>query len=463
MNKLKSAFATFVIIFLKELKHAFRDKDVVIYTIVVPAVLYPLLLVMGIEVFVMKQEADQKETITYAIVDGGGEKVKIIDQLLAKNKRYKKVESANPRAELFAGKINMLLHEVAGVEKKSARLVRSRLIGALGEASVTGTPASATDAPASAKVSPASATGIPASATSLPAPAPSAAPAAKETMVEALVPRSTADIKIVDNLNKELRDNYKQALNQAFKEKGLGPSALEIDKVEQENVNKQKKEVFSIGLALLFFSLFNVALGAAYPAISATSEEFERNSIEATLMLPVDRWFFLSAKLAAVVVLALLAGSLNLFSMYGNTSLVTLGGGPAAIIDQLKPDFRLTPAQIPAVTVAYLATAFIYASVLMMTAAFCRTVRSSQQWVSLPLTIFIFLPFVAIIPQVELTYTTASIPVLGNILTLRSLFNGDHLTNLHAITLIEAVILVAVATKIASVLVFERFEGQWRF
>ncbi len=284
-----------------------------------------------------------------------------------------------------------------------------------------------------------------------------------ETQVEALVARSTADVKTVDNLNSTLRKDYKEALNQAFKEKGFGPSAVEVNQVEQENTNKQKKEVFSLGLALLFFSLFNVALGAAYPAISATSEEFERNSIEAILTLPVNRWFFLSAKLCSVVFLALLAGSLNLFSMYGNTSLVVLGGGSLPVVDQFKPDFKLLPGQIPWVSLAYLAVSVVFASILMMTAACCRTVRSSQQWVSFPLTIFILLPFLAIMPQLELTYTTALIPVLGNILTLRSLFNGDHLSWLHALSFLEAIILVAIAVKIASVLVFERFEGQWRF
>lgn len=415
MNNFKSAYATFVIILLKELRHAFRDKDVVIYTVVVPAVLYPLLLVGGIELFVIKQEADQKQLITYAVLPDSGAKVKTIDDLLSHNKHYQKVESSDARALLFSGRVNMLLHEIKG------------------------------------GVSPAR-----------PAP-PAAADGENSSRVEALVPRSTANIKVVDDINSSLRKEYKEALNSAFKSKGLGPSAVEVNQVEQENVNKQKKEVFSIGLALLFFSLFNVALGAAYPAISATSEEFERNTIEATLMLPVNRWFFLAAKLCAVVLLALLAGSLNLFSMYGNTSLVVLGGGTAAMVEQFKPDFKLSLAQIPLVSLAYLTIALVYASILMMTAACCRTVRSSQQWVSLPLTIFILLPFLAIMPQLELTYASAFIPVLNNILALRSLFNGDPVSWLHAISFVEAMILVAVSIKIASVLVFERFDGQWRF
>ncbi len=93
MTNLKSAFATFVIIFLKELRHAFRDKDVIIYTVIVPAVLYPLLMVGGIEVFVMKQEADEKQVITYGLLPDSGEKVKAIDALLAQKKQYKKVEA----------------------------------------------------------------------------------------------------------------------------------------------------------------------------------------------------------------------------------------------------------------------------------------------------------------------------------------------------------------------------------
>jgi len=435
---LKSAFETFVIIFLKELKHAFRDKDVIIYTVIVPAVLYPLLMVGGIEIFVIKQEADDKKVITFALLPDSGDKVRAIDALLSQKKQYKKVEATNGTADLFNGRVSMLLHEVkqssedAASKGKAMREIAKRKI-ALRDLPAIGTATTDT------------------------------AKKGDDTNVEALVARSTADVKSVDNLNELLRKDYKEALNQAFKEKGFGPSAVEVNQIEQENVNKQKKEVFSLGLALLFFSLFNVALGAAYPAISATSEEFERNSIEAILTLPINRWFFLAAKLSAVVLLALLAGSLNLFSMYGNTSLVVLGGGSLPVVEQFKPDFKLLPGQIPWVSLAYLAISVIFASILMMTAACCRTVRSSQQWVSFPLTIFILLPFLAIMPQLELTYTTALIPVLGNILTLRSLFNGDHISWLHAISFLEAIIMVAIAVKIASVLVFERFEGQWRF
>jgi ABC-type Na+ efflux pump permease subunit len=349
--------------------------------------------------------------INYALVDDTKPKIKTIGQLLALGKHYKRIEATGGRADLFSGRISLLLDEVA-VPTKAWR------------------PAGEGDT----------------------------------TRVEAMVPRGAViDSKIVENLNAELKGSYKQALNQAFKDKGFGPAAVEINKVEQKNVNLQKKEVFSIGLALLFFSLFNVALGAAYPAIAATSEEFEHNTIEATLMLPVNRWFFLIAKLSAVVVLALLAGSLNLFSMYGDASLAVMGADTVKGVEAFKPDFKLTAWQIPWVALSYLLVSVIYSSILVMTAACCRTVRSSQQWISLPLTVFIILPFLAIVPQLELTYTTALIPVLGNILTLRSLFNGDHLSYLHAISSVEGMILVAVSMKIAAVLVYERFEGKWRY
>jgi sodium transport system permease protein len=431
LNKFKSAFATFAIIFLKELKHAFRDKDVLIYTIVVPAVLYPLLLVCGIELFVIKQEADTKEVINYAVKDGTKEKIKTVDSILTLSKHYKRVETTNGRADLFSGRISFILDEVKASPKVWQPKGKENTQGKINSQEAINT---------QDKIN-----------------------TRDSTRVEATVLRSALDVKVVEALNSELDVNYKKALNDAFKAKGFGPAAVEVNKVQHKNINVQKKEMFSIGLALVFFSLFNVALGAAYPAIAATSEEFERNTIEATLMLPLNRWFMLTAKLAAVVSLALLAGSLNLASMYGDSSLALMGTESIKGVDAFRPDFKLTLTQAPCVVLAYLAVAVLYASVLMMTAAFCRTVRSSQQWISLPLTIFIFLPFLALVPQLDLTYATAFIPVLGNILALRSLFNGDHLNLLHLITFVQALILIAVSMKIASILVFERFEGKWRF
>ena len=72
-------------------------------------------------------------------------------------------------------------------------------------------------------------------------------------------------------------------------------------------------------------------------------------------------------------------------------------------------------------------------------------------------------PVVALTPSVELTKITAMVPMLNNLLVLRSLYNGESFSWLHLISFLQTMILVAVAMKIASVLVFERFEGKWRF
>jgi len=112
---------------------------------------------------------------------------------------------------------------------------------------------------------------------------------------------------------------------------------------------------------------------------------------------------------------------------------------------------------------SYISISFLYAALLLVSSSFCRTVRSSQQWISLPLTLFMIVPIAALMPSVDLTAVTAWIPILNSLLTLRSLFNGEAFTWLHMISFVQTFLLVALSTKIASVMVFERFEDKWRF
>ncbi|MBS1990622.1 MAG: ABC transporter permease [Cyanobacteria bacterium SZAS LIN-3] len=404
MKNNAGAFATFAIIFTKELKHAFRDKDVLIYTFVVPAVIYPMLLICGMEMFIMKQESDSKDHSFYAVAADAsrGFQVKAVDDLLARSKRFVKVESKDPEKDLFEGRIDFFLDEAAAAQSG-------------------------------------------------------------ESEVQAVVPRGMFATRLVGDLNEEIAGKYQAALNQAFKEKGLGEAAIQVNTIRQKNLNSDKGGIFSMGVALLFFSLLTVALGAAYPAIAATSEEFERNTIEPCLVLPVNHWFIVFAKLMAVVTLATLAGSLNVLSMGSDSSLVLMGAESVKGAEMLRLNLKMSAGQIPLVVLSYFSVSILYASLLLLSAAFCRTVRSSQQWISVPLTTFMLVPVLALVPSVELTRTTAWIPILNNLLVLRSLFNNDAFTWLHLISFIETIIIVAVVTKIVSILVFERFEDTWRF
>jgi sodium transport system permease protein len=403
LNNLQGALATFRLLLWKEFIHVFRDKDVLIYTFVVPAVIYPLLLVGGIEMFVMKQEAETKTQTKYGVVAErqGKEKLAVVDRLLAANSHFQKVEGAVSRADLFSGRIALLLDEVP-------------VKAAIGK-----------DEP-------------------------------PKTEVEAMVPASLITNHAVEQVNEELKSDYKTALNKALSDRGLDPTQFKIDKVEQKNLSRGKSEFFSLALGLVLFSLFNVALGGAYPAIAATSEEFERNTIEGMLMLPVNRWFVITAKLVAVTSLALLAGSLNLISMAADSSLAVMGSESVKGIEAFKITLKISPEQMPWVILSYLAIALVYSSLLMLTASFCRTVRASQQWISVPLTVFMLVPLVALLPTIELNNTTALVPLLNNLLVMRSLFNGDAFALPHLIAFLEVPLVVAFTTRVTSSLLFDK-------
>jgi len=99
-----------------------------------------------------------------------------------------------------------------------------------------------------------------------------------------------------------------------LRERGFRPE--DLPSIEEVSVTSSRQMGgFALSLFLPGFLLVVATMAVSHPAIDVTVGERERNTWETTLLLPVPRAWIVASKLFAVVIMALGAVALNLASM----------------------------------------------------------------------------------------------------------------------------------------------------
>lgn len=202
---------------------------------------------------------------------------------------------------------------------------------------------------------------------------------------------------------------------------GAGGSESELDPFRLELVDVAGPEALSRHLFSLFLPLTFVLMavfGAFYPAVDATSGERERRTMDTTLLLPVPRSHVLVGKLVAVAAAAAIASTLNLAGL-------TLAADP--LVSALDPTRSIVVPWTRLLAVLPLCCAFLVtvSALLFAVAATTRTFKQGQALLG-PVQVFFLVPAViGVLPGVALTPLTALVPVLQTVLAFRTLLAAD--------------------------------------
>lgn len=210
---------------------------------------------------------------------------------------------------------------------------------------------------------------------------------------------------------------------------------------------------FLLKLILPSLLLAMIALGCFYPAIDATAGERERSTWETTMTLAADRSSIVAAKYLYVATLGVAAGILNVVAMVVSLgpviSSLTAGGGRSAA-------FRIPPTAIPVVLLGAVLIALFIAAAMMIAASFARTFKEGQTMVS-PFYFVVIMPvFFLQSPDLEFTPALALIPVVNVAMMFRDAIGGLFQWHLIAITVVvEAVTIVGCLAVARRILRFE--------
>jgi ABC-type Na+ efflux pump permease subunit len=178
---------------------------------------------------------------------------------------------------------------------------------------------------------------------------------------------------------------------------------------------------FLLGLMLPLFFVVMVALGCLTPAIDLTAGERERQTWETLMSSAASRANIVIAKYLAVATLGGVAGLLNVVAM-----LLTMRGIVAPLLggDDGALEFGLSWSAVPVVVAGAVLLAGLVAAGMMVLASFARTFREGQAMVS-PFYLATLLPVMFLgTPGITLTLPLALVPVINIALLVREAFNG---------------------------------------
>jgi sodium transport system permease protein len=196
---------------------------------------------------------------------------------------------------------------------------------------------------------------------------------------------------------------------------------LEPFSVEEKGVasDREKAGEAAGGVLPYIFIIFSL-LGALYPAIDLGAGEKERGTLETLLLAPVRRSHIVLGKFLVVFAAGVVSAVLVVISLsvYIATVIADMGGELGAITSSFGVG------EIVLAGVVVLPTTAVFAALLLSISIYAKSFKEAQSY-SAPLQFVAILPaMVAMLPGIELNWTTAWIPVTNASLAIKEIIKG---------------------------------------
>ena len=217
-----------------------------------------------------------------------------------------------------------------------------------------------------------------------------------------------------------LLDNYSQrggALR--LLARGLSPSIIKplaVADRDQSTPQSRSNTLFSM---LPYFFILGCFVGGMALAIDTTAGERERQSLEPLLANPVPRWQIVVGKLSATTAFAITTVFISIIAF----SIV----GRLMPTEKIGMSLEIGMRFVPYALFAMLPLAALLATLQTIVAAFAKSYREAQTYVSL------IMFFVSIIPTMILTFLPIkqqfwmySVPLMSQQMTITRLLRGDY-------------------------------------
>ncbi len=244
------------------------------------------------------------------------------------------------------------------------------------------------------------------------------------------------------DLAQRIREQEVDAMGRPWDE--LSPYA-----VEERDVGSQE----GLGGYLLSFLLpmmfvFMGILGAFYPAVDATAGEKERHTAETTLLLPVPRTGIYLGKVLAIATASFVATGLNLggMALAAEHLLASMPGADAVAIEIPWGAFlRVLPLG--------LVFLFSMSAVLFAVSSLADTFKQGQSLLGTVQMLFLFPAMVGVLPGIELNAGLALLPVVQTVLAFKAILQtsaSESANLLHlALAFVSQLLYAALAIYLA--------------
>ncbi|WP_105259210.1 ABC transporter permease [Pseudoalteromonas sp. T1lg88] len=272
-----------------------------------------------------------------------------------------------------------------------------------------------------------------------------AQPASREQTTWQVIYNDSARINYLFRYIEELKEQYQSKVQtQSFNELGVSKesemeyliSPIKLEKVDTADARESWGE--KIGVLLPYLLIPIVLTGAVYPAIDLGAGEKERGTLETLLLTPISRTNIVLGKFLTVLSASLATASLSILSMglwlfvartFVNVSEFTLALSHITFVELLAMLSLLIP------------LAAMFSSVVLSISIYARTFKEAQNYMG-PLSMLVFIPvMISVMPNMELTYKTAFIPVTNVALAIKELLKGTSEIGILAVIVGSSILL----------------------
>jgi len=194
---------------------------------------------------------------------------------------------------------------------------------------------------------------------------------------------------------------------------------VDVQKVDTADKRENIGEKFGAVIAYILVPL--CLLGASYPAIDMGAGEKERGTLETLLICPISRISIVLGKFLTVLTTGLV-GALITVGSFGIWGAIIGSFAGMAVVQEAMSAIAIT--ELILIFSLLLPISAVFAALLLAISIYARTFKEAQNYIS-PLSILIFLPLVAaMMPGVELNSKTALVPVMNVALAIKELIKG---------------------------------------
>lgn len=354
-------------IFRKEMLEVSRDRKTLIFMIVLPLLLIPLLIQMTTEFVADAEKEAAAATLDFVVF--GGEELPGLEQALADAPGFSAASLDDPAqiaAAVTDDRIDLALVVTPPTHEGAQRVLQLHY----------------DNAPITSKVK----------------------------------ARTSA---VVEAYGGTLRDSKLAALGitEPAMQRGIAQPL-----VLQEHGTAPMREVYGerIGGLLPYMFIIFCFLGAMYPAIDLAAGEKERGTLETLLLVPIPRRQVVLGKFLVVFSAGVVSAILSLAGLGGWLAYKggDMGGDLGAVLGAIGPTDLLLIATM------LIPMAAIFAALLLSISIYAKSFKEAQSYIA-PLNMVVILPaFLAMLPGVVLDWKTASIPIANISLAIKELLKG---------------------------------------
>lgn len=225
--------------------------------------------------------------------------------------------------------------------------------------------------------------------------------------------------KVISKFNEQLQ---KMQLGQVNLDEETLQALTKPIKLKTKSIaNKREKFGEIVGGMAAYMLLIITLSGAIYPALDLGVGEKERQTLETLLLNPVPRWQLVMSKFLVIFTTGFLAVFLALLSVLG----WTLIAGQAFSVAQLSQILQVIGiGPIMMMMFMLVPTSAIFAAILLTISIYARNFKEAQNYIS-PLMMLVIMPvLIAMVPGIELNWTTAMVPLTNIALAMKEILKG---------------------------------------